>query len=111
MSSSRDLLTLFIALELVSAPGFMLAGWCKGDVRSNEAALKFFIYTMAGSVLMLVAILWLYFLNHYQGFLVRVRAATGEEPKRPMRLGMSEIYASPVAADGNGNFRNRVGTS
>ncbi|MCR9247551.1 MAG: PQQ-binding-like beta-propeller repeat protein [bacterium] len=42
---------------------------------------------------------WLYFLNHYQGFLVRVHAPTGREPARPLRLpGMREIYASPVGA-------------
>jgi NADH-quinone oxidoreductase subunit M len=34
-----------------------------GGPRRVYAALKFFLYTMAGSVLMLVAILWLYFHN------------------------------------------------
>jgi NADH-quinone oxidoreductase subunit N len=43
MASSRDLITIFIGLELVSAPGFLLAGWRKGDARSNEAALKYFV--------------------------------------------------------------------
>ncbi|HEV2905914.1 MAG TPA: proton-conducting transporter membrane subunit, partial [Actinomycetota bacterium] len=41
--SSRDLLMLFISLELVTAPGFLIAGFRKGDPRSNEAALKFFL--------------------------------------------------------------------
>ncbi|MBU1865220.1 MAG: NADH-quinone oxidoreductase subunit N, partial [Actinobacteria bacterium] len=31
MASSRDLITLFIGLELVSGPAFLLAGWRKGD--------------------------------------------------------------------------------
>jgi hypothetical protein len=45
---------------------------------------------------------WLYFLHHYQGFLSRVEAATGEEPQRPVRLpGQDDVYASPVAADGH----------
>ncbi len=44
MPSSRDLLMLFIALELVSAPAFVLAGLRKMNPRSNEAALKFFIF-------------------------------------------------------------------
>jgi NADH-quinone oxidoreductase subunit N len=43
MPSSRDLLMLFIALELVSVPGFILAGIRKHNPRSNEAALKFFL--------------------------------------------------------------------
>ena len=43
MASARDLITIFIGLELVSGPAFLLAGWRKGDLRSNEAALKFFL--------------------------------------------------------------------
>lgn len=43
MSSSRGLVTMFVALELVTGPTFLLAGWRKGNAKSNEAALKFFI--------------------------------------------------------------------
>ena len=32
MASSRDLITMFIGLELVSGPAFLLAGWRKGDI-------------------------------------------------------------------------------
>lgn len=52
MASSRDLLTLFIGLEVVTAPAFMMAGWRKGDLRSNEAALKYFVTgVIAASIL------------------------------------------------------------
>jgi NADH-quinone oxidoreductase subunit N len=44
MPSSRDLLMLFVALELVSAPAFVIAGLRKLNPRSNEAALKFFLF-------------------------------------------------------------------
>ncbi len=40
MASARDLLTIFVALELLSIPGYLLAGWRKRDERSNEASLK-----------------------------------------------------------------------
>jgi len=53
MASSRDLITLFIGLELVSAPAFLLAGWRKGDLRSNEAALKFFLIGVLSSSILL----------------------------------------------------------
>jgi len=53
MPSSRDLLMLFISLELVSAPGFLLAGFRKGDPRSNEAALKFFLISVLSTAVML----------------------------------------------------------
>jgi NADH-quinone oxidoreductase subunit N len=53
MASSRDLITLFVALELVTAPTFLLAGWRKGDARSNEAAMKFFIIGVISSSVLL----------------------------------------------------------
>jgi NADH-quinone oxidoreductase subunit N len=43
MPSARDLVMLFIGLELVSVPGFVMAGMRKFDLRSNEGALKFFL--------------------------------------------------------------------
>jgi NADH-quinone oxidoreductase subunit N len=53
ISSSRDLLMLFISLELVSAPGFLVAGFRKRDPRSNEAALKFFLIGILSTAVML----------------------------------------------------------
>ncbi|MDQ3952460.1 MAG: NADH-quinone oxidoreductase subunit N [Actinomycetota bacterium] len=53
MSSSRDLVSIFIAIELISIPGFIMTGLRKGDVRSNEAALKFFLFGVLSSAVML----------------------------------------------------------
>ncbi|MEX2322788.1 MAG: NADH-quinone oxidoreductase subunit N [Acidimicrobiia bacterium] len=53
LASSRDLITIFVSLELVSAPAFLLAGWRKGDTRSNEAALKFFLTGVMSAAVML----------------------------------------------------------
>jgi NADH-quinone oxidoreductase subunit N len=44
MPSARDLVMIFIALELVSVPGFVMAGLRKFDLRSNEGAMKFFLF-------------------------------------------------------------------
>ncbi len=53
MASSRGLITIFVALELVTGPTFLLAGWRKGNARSNEAALKYFIIgVLSASVLL-----------------------------------------------------------
>ncbi len=43
ISSARDLLTLFIAIELVSSPTYLLAAWRKTDPKSIEGALKYFL--------------------------------------------------------------------
>ena len=53
MPSSRDLLMLFISLELVSAPGFLIAAFRKTDPRSNEAGLKYFLIGVLSSAVML----------------------------------------------------------
>ena len=35
MASARDLITIFVALELLSIPAYMLATWRKRDLKSN----------------------------------------------------------------------------
>jgi NADH-quinone oxidoreductase subunit M len=57
---SLDLLLFYVFWEAMLIPMYLLIGaW--GGQRRVYAAIKFFLYTMAGSVLMLVAILSLYF--------------------------------------------------
>lgn len=60
MPSSRDLLMLFIALELVSAPAFVMAGLRKLNPRSNEAALKFFIFGVLSAGILVYGISLVY---------------------------------------------------
>ncbi len=58
-----DLFLFFVFWELMLIPMFLLIGiW--GGPRRIYAAIKFFIYTTAGSVFMFLAIIGLYFLNH-----------------------------------------------
>src|SRR5436309_11860842 len=59
---SLDLFLFFIFWEVVLVPMyFLIGGW--GYERRVYAALKFFLYTMLGSALMLVGILTLAFLH------------------------------------------------
>ena len=60
MASSRDLITLFVGLELVTGPLFLLAGWRKGDAKSNEASLKFFILGVLSTAILLYGMSFLY---------------------------------------------------
>jgi NADH-quinone oxidoreductase subunit M len=56
---SLDLFLFFLFWEVMLIPMYFLIGiW--GHGRRIYAALKFVLYTMFGSILMLVAILWLY---------------------------------------------------
>jgi NADH-quinone oxidoreductase subunit N len=53
MPSARDLLLLFIALETVSIPAFIMAGMRKRSLYSSEAAMKFFLIGVLSVALML----------------------------------------------------------
>ena len=58
---SLDLFLFFIVFEISLVPGyFLISGF--GGFRRNYAALKFFLYTFAGSAFLLVGILSLVFL-------------------------------------------------
>ncbi|HQV63392.1 MAG TPA: NADH-quinone oxidoreductase subunit M [Anaerolineales bacterium] len=55
---AQDLFMFYVFWEFTLVPMYFLIGlW--GGPRRIYAAVKFFLYTMAGSILMLVAILWL----------------------------------------------------
>ena len=43
MVSAKDLIVVFIALEVMSLPAYTLAGFRRNDPRSNEAAIKYYI--------------------------------------------------------------------
>jgi NADH-quinone oxidoreductase subunit N len=60
MSSSRDLITIFVALETLSIPAYMLAGWRKRDLRSNEASLKYYLLGVLASAIMLYGMSLIY---------------------------------------------------
>ena len=53
ISSARDLVSLFVALETITIPTFVLAGWRKHDSKSNEAAIKYFVIGVLASAIML----------------------------------------------------------
>lgn len=53
MASARDLITVFIALELLSIPAYMLAGWRKRDLIGNEAGVKYYLMGVFASAVLL----------------------------------------------------------
>jgi len=52
ISAAGDLIMLFISLELVSIPTYILAGFAKTNERSNEASLKYFLLGVLASAIM-----------------------------------------------------------
>ena len=60
-----DFFLFYVFWEVMLIPMYLIIGiW--GGPRRVYAALKFFIYTMSGSVLMLIAILSMFFINYSQ---------------------------------------------
>ena len=83
---SLDLFLFFLFWELTLIPMYFLVGiW--GHTRRIYAAVKFILYTMFGSILMLVAILWLYNLSGGAGGLAR----TFDLPELVRRLQAGDI--------------------
>jgi len=60
MAISIDVIALFVAFELMSLPTYVLAGFLRGDERSGEAAIKYFINGAFSSAILLFGLALLY---------------------------------------------------
>ena len=60
MTSARDLISIFVALELLSIPAYMMAAWRKRDVRSNEAGVKYYLLGVFASGILLYGMSFLF---------------------------------------------------
>src|SRR6185369_12833200 len=60
MAMSRNLLMIYLSLELVSIISFIMAGYKIGDRKSSEAALKYVIFGGVASGIMLYGMSWLF---------------------------------------------------
>ena len=66
-----DFFLFYVFWEAMLIPMYFIIGiW--GGKKRIYSAMKFFLYTMSGSVLMLIAILWLYFLTGFGTFNILV---------------------------------------
>ena len=55
-----DLFMFFLGLEILSIPIYVMAGSNKNDLRSNEAALKYFLLGAFATGILLFGIAWVY---------------------------------------------------
>jgi len=63
---ATDLLLFYVFFELMLLPMYLVIGvW--GGANRIYAAIKFFLFTIAGSLLMLLGIIYLVFQNYHQG--------------------------------------------
>ncbi len=60
LASSSDLVTLFLGLELMTMPSYLLTGLHKTDRYSNEGGLKYFLLGSFASAILLFGVAWVY---------------------------------------------------
>ena len=72
MASSRHLVTIYVGFELMSLSTYLLAGFLRKSVRSNEAAIKYFLLGAFSSGILLYGLSLVYgitghlYLSHIQ---------------------------------------------
>ena len=59
-SSAINLISIYLAMEFLSITSYVLAGYLRGDTKSNEAGLKYFLYGAVASAAMLYGMSLLY---------------------------------------------------
>ena len=97
IASSRDLIAIFVSLELISAPAFVLAGLRKGDVRSNEAALKFFLFSVLSSAVMLYGMSLVYGVTGGETNLAAINQALAGSADEPIVVPYT-VFKAQVAS-------------
>lgn len=58
--SSNDLVMIYLSMEFLSITSYILAGYLKQEPRSNEAAIKYFLYGSAAAAVMIYGMSMLY---------------------------------------------------
>ena len=79
MASARDLVSIFVALELLSIPAYLLAAWRKRDLKGNEAGLKYYLMGVFASAILLYGMSLLYGITG-STLLTEIGAQIGAEP-------------------------------
>jgi len=59
-SSGVDLIAIYLGMEFLSITSYVLAGYLRGDLKSNEAGVKYFLYGAVTSAAMLYGMSLLY---------------------------------------------------
>ncbi|MDX2163282.1 MAG: NADH-quinone oxidoreductase subunit N [bacterium] len=60
ISGAADLIMVFLALETTTIPLYVLAAFKRGDARSSESGMKYFLFGSFASAILLYGLSWLY---------------------------------------------------
>ena len=85
MAAARDLLMLYLSLELVSLTSYVMAGYMRTSRRSTEASVKYIIFGAVSSGIMLYGLSLVYGLTGATDF-VAIREALRAGSPDPLAL-------------------------
>jgi NADH-quinone oxidoreductase subunit M len=100
--ASLDLFLFYLFFEVSLVPMYFLIGVWGGE-RRLYAAIKFFLYTLVGSVLMLLGVLKMYFLTQDTALTSQITQGTIDMLAGPAR-DMVSTSLQQAAANGTGSF-------
>lgn len=81
LSTAADLIIIFLGLELLSIPLYVLAGFARPRVESEESALKYFLLGTFASAIVLFGIAWIFGAaktTHLQGVMSAVSSGQAD---------------------------------
>jgi NADH-quinone oxidoreductase subunit N len=98
MASGNDLVIIFLGLEILSIATYVMAGFRRTDVRSNESSLKYFILGSFSSAFLLYGIALIYGATSIAepgpgGSLSRIVAGTTNIAEIATRIGQAQYPA------------------
>ncbi len=100
LASASDLITLFLGLELMVMPSYVLAGFHKTDRYSNEGGLKYFLLGSFASAILLFGISWTFGLtgSTHLNAIATTLALRGPSPGLLVAIGFLTVGATFKAA-------------
>ena len=94
IAGSADLLVLFLGLELMVLPGYVIAGYHKSDGYSTEGAIKYFLLGSFSSAILLFGLAFVWGLTGTTRIAGRLRRSCRDRGRRPRRSRRRWAWAS-----------------
>lgn len=88
MAASTDIILLALSVEFVSLTSYVLAGYLKGNVKSNEAGVKYFLFGATASAVMFFGFSILYGLTGTTN-LYEIARRVSEAPLQALSLSVA----------------------
>jgi NADH-quinone oxidoreductase subunit M len=102
--SSMDMFLFYLFFEVSLVPMYFLIGIWGGE-RRLYAAIKFFLYTLVGSVVMLLGVLKMYFLTQDTALIARITQTTVNNlAGNAEAAGLVSTTLQAAATNGTGSF-------